>query len=115
MSPVLQDKVAIITGAGRGIGRAFALRFAEEGATGRGGRAFERLRAGLVEHFVEALVQIRQPAGDLRERVAENADQGARARRRLALHARLRQGDGSPRRPLKCPRMPPDTWRSRIF
>jgi 3-oxoacyl-[acyl-carrier protein] reductase len=32
MSPVLEDKVAIITGAGRGIGRAFALRFAEEGA-----------------------------------------------------------------------------------
>jgi 3-oxoacyl-[acyl-carrier protein] reductase len=32
MSPVLKDKVAIITGAGRGIGRAFALRYAEEGA-----------------------------------------------------------------------------------
>jgi 3-oxoacyl-[acyl-carrier protein] reductase len=32
VSSVLKDKVAIITGAGRGIGRAFALRFAEEGA-----------------------------------------------------------------------------------
>ena len=32
MSPVLQDKVAIITGAGRGLGKAFALRFADEGA-----------------------------------------------------------------------------------
>ncbi len=32
MSPVLKDKVAIITGAGRGLGRVFALRFAEEGA-----------------------------------------------------------------------------------
>ena len=32
MSPVLQDKVAIITGAGRGLGKAFALRYAKEGA-----------------------------------------------------------------------------------
>jgi len=32
MSPVLKDKVAIITGASRGMGKAFALRFAEEGA-----------------------------------------------------------------------------------
>jgi 3-oxoacyl-[acyl-carrier protein] reductase len=32
MSSLLKDKVAIITGAGRGLGKAFALRFAEEGA-----------------------------------------------------------------------------------
>ncbi len=32
MSPVLKDKVAIITGASRGLGKAFALKFAEEGA-----------------------------------------------------------------------------------
>jgi NAD(P)-dependent dehydrogenase (short-subunit alcohol dehydrogenase family) len=32
MSSVLKDKVAIITGAGRGLGKAFALRYAEEGA-----------------------------------------------------------------------------------
>jgi 3-oxoacyl-[acyl-carrier protein] reductase len=32
MSKALRDKVAIITGAGRGLGKAFALRFSEEGA-----------------------------------------------------------------------------------
>jgi 3-oxoacyl-[acyl-carrier protein] reductase len=32
MSPVLKDKVAIITGAGRGLGKEFARRFAAEGA-----------------------------------------------------------------------------------
>jgi 3-oxoacyl-[acyl-carrier protein] reductase len=31
--PLLKDKVAIITGAGRGLGKAFALKFAEEGAS----------------------------------------------------------------------------------
>ena len=32
MSPVLKNKVAIITGASRGLGKAFALKYAEEGA-----------------------------------------------------------------------------------
>jgi 3-oxoacyl-[acyl-carrier protein] reductase len=32
MTAILKDKVAIITGAGRGLGKAFALRFAAEGA-----------------------------------------------------------------------------------
>src|SRR4030042_5960734 len=32
MSPVLKDKVAVIPGASRGLGKVFALRFAEEGA-----------------------------------------------------------------------------------
>lgn len=32
MTRTLEDKVAIITGAGRGLGKAFALRFAQEGA-----------------------------------------------------------------------------------
>jgi NAD(P)-dependent dehydrogenase (short-subunit alcohol dehydrogenase family) len=30
--PVLQDKIAIVTGAGRGLGKQFALRYAQEGA-----------------------------------------------------------------------------------
>jgi 3-oxoacyl-[acyl-carrier protein] reductase len=33
MSPVLENKVAIVTGAGRGLGKAFATRFADEGAS----------------------------------------------------------------------------------
>lgn len=32
MSKILQDKVAIVTGAGRGLGKAFALKYADEGA-----------------------------------------------------------------------------------
>jgi 3-oxoacyl-[acyl-carrier protein] reductase len=32
MAGILKDKVAVITGAGRGLGQAFALRYAEEGA-----------------------------------------------------------------------------------
>jgi 3-oxoacyl-[acyl-carrier protein] reductase len=32
MSPVLKDKVAVITGSSRGLGKVFALRFADEGA-----------------------------------------------------------------------------------
>jgi 3-oxoacyl-[acyl-carrier protein] reductase len=32
MSPILSDKIAIITGAGRGLGKEFALRFATEGS-----------------------------------------------------------------------------------
>lgn len=32
MSPILENKVAVITGAGRGLGKAFAMRFADEGA-----------------------------------------------------------------------------------
>jgi 3-oxoacyl-[acyl-carrier protein] reductase len=63
MSPVLKDKVAIITGASRGLGKAFAVRFAEEGAKllltttslERAGGTAEEIRAngGEVE-FVEA-------------------------------------------------------------
>jgi len=53
MSPVLQDKVAVITGASRGLGRAFAERFIEEGAKllltttsmERAGKTVEELKA----------------------------------------------------------------------
>jgi NAD(P)-dependent dehydrogenase (short-subunit alcohol dehydrogenase family) len=33
MGQRLKDKVAIITGAGRGLGKAFAIKYAEEGAS----------------------------------------------------------------------------------
>jgi NAD(P)-dependent dehydrogenase (short-subunit alcohol dehydrogenase family) len=32
MAPILKDKIAIVTGAGRGLGKAFAMKYADEGA-----------------------------------------------------------------------------------
>jgi NAD(P)-dependent dehydrogenase (short-subunit alcohol dehydrogenase family) len=64
MSPALEGKVAIITGAGRGIGRAFALRFAEE-------RAKLLLPDISLERAEDTVKEIKAKGG---EAVAMNAD-----------------------------------------
>ncbi len=70
MSPVLKDKVAIITGAGRGLGKAFALRFAAEGA--------KLLLPDISEERAEATAQaIRDKGGEayaLRTDISEEKD-----------------------------------------
>ena len=54
---LLQDKIAVVTGANRGLGKAVALRFAEEGAkvmlVGRNTEALQAVKKAYVSEDME--------------------------------------------------------------
>jgi 3-oxoacyl-[acyl-carrier protein] reductase len=85
MSPVLKDKVAIITGAGRGLGKAFARRFADEGA--------RLLLPDISRERAEATAQeIRDKGGEayaLRTDISEEKDTRAMAREVMRRYGRV--------------------------
>ncbi len=77
----LKDKVAVITGAGQGIGKAYAHRFAREGAKiviaevneENGRRTEEEVRgAGAEAFFIRTDVSSEQSCGAMAEKVAEH-------------------------------------------
>ena len=88
MAGRLFDKVAIITGAGTGIGEAIALKFAQEGA--------RVLLVGLPDDPVEDVARLINGAGGFAEiylgDIAEEWHAEA-ARRGLPGHLRLYRGD----------------------
>lgn len=67
---ILQDKVAIVTGATRGIGRAIAKNFADQGAK----LVVVGTNAGLIHSFVEELQQTGTDALGMPVNVADSAD-----------------------------------------
>ena len=85
MSPLLDGRVAFVTGAGAGIGRAIAKRFAEEGAD----IAVVDLNAAAASETADAVRALGRRAEALRADVAGAADVEAAAERAQAAFGRL--------------------------
>ena len=85
MSPLLAGRVAFVTGAGSGIGRAIATRFAQEGAD----IAAVDLNEAAASETADAVRALGRRAEALRADVAAAADVEAAARQALAVFGRI--------------------------